>query len=548
MRKYLILILITLLALAISGCLFQPAPTPAPTKAILKGQVLVPEGAFRQVGGQALPGATVNIIDPKTGEIIATTITDANGKYQVEVPPGGPYIIEAVKGNIKVLDVSPQVEVGQTYDLGTADATSTAVALVFQEKVEAGEDPAQINLDEILEDPKIGNLIQAIEEALAAGKDPTTAPEVTQIVEVIVTPPSPSPAPPSTPTPTTPVTPTTPAPTPTLSPEALALQALKDGTTLDVTVNNNVVTATVKYPETIDPILEDWLADAKLEVGEALPEGTKVDITYNSILVTPEGGVTVGGATEAYLSDLLPEGVTTRPPITAHANREDVWVVTITPGALIDTTLTVKAVISKDSFANEEVIAQDSAELDIPKAANAVYKMIASLPEKFTLADEEAIRAALDAYNKLSANEKVYVTNYSKIENAIVEGESSKKYLSYFCGWPKLKFYSTERGNYVSSEFGFVSDFGTVNQLSELKVSIFKEGKRLATNTLKDPKNHSGPGVTCSFYDSDITETSSWYVEKISGSLGDTIFDTVELKIVKNNKIYIFTSTDMREW
>ena len=202
MRKYLVLTLIAILALAISGCLFQPAPTPAPTKAILKGQVLVPEGAFRQVGGQALPGATVNIIDPKTGEIIATTITDANGKYQVEVPPGGPYIIEAVKGNIKVLDVSPQVEVGQTYDLGTADATSTAVALVFQEKVEAGEDPAQINLDEILEDPKIGNLIQAIEEALAAGKDPTTAPEVTQIVEVIVTPPSPAPAPPSTPTPT----------------------------------------------------------------------------------------------------------------------------------------------------------------------------------------------------------------------------------------------------------------------------------------------------------------------------------------------------------
>jgi len=214
MRKYLVLILITLLALAISGCLFQPAPTPAPTKAILKGQVVVPEGAFRQVGGQALPGATVNIIDPKTGEIIATTITDANGKYQVEVPPGGPYIIEAVKGNIKVLDVSPQVEVGQTYDLGTADATSTAVALVFQARVAAGEDPAQINLDEILEDPKIGNLIQAVEEALEAGEDPTTTSEVEELVNVIVTPPSPSPAPGYEPTYTpTPTTSPTPAPT-----------------------------------------------------------------------------------------------------------------------------------------------------------------------------------------------------------------------------------------------------------------------------------------------------------------------------------------------
>jgi len=168
MRKHIVLVLIVILALAVSGCApFSPAP---PTKAILKGRVLVPQRAVRQVGGQALAGATVNVIDPVTGDIIATTTTDANGYYRVEVPAGGPYIIEVVKGSIKVLDVSPQVEVGETYDLGTADATSTAVALVFQAKVEAGEDPAEIDLDEILEDPRIGNLIEAIEEALAAGR------------------------------------------------------------------------------------------------------------------------------------------------------------------------------------------------------------------------------------------------------------------------------------------------------------------------------------------------------------------------------------------
>ena len=50
-------------------------------------QVVVPQGVVRQVGGQALPGATVNVIDPVTGDIIATTTTDANGNYQVEVPP-----------------------------------------------------------------------------------------------------------------------------------------------------------------------------------------------------------------------------------------------------------------------------------------------------------------------------------------------------------------------------------------------------------------------------------------------------------------------------
>ncbi len=212
MRKYLLLTLIVILALAISGCLFQPAPTPAPTKATLTGQVVVPEGAVRQVGGQALAGATVNVIDPVTGNIVATTTTDANGYYRIEVPAGGPYIIETVKGNLKVLRVSPQVEAGKTYDLKTADAYSTAVALVFQAKVEAGEDPAEIDPEEIEEDPKIGNLIQAVEEALAASEDPTTAPEVTQVVEVIVNPPKPTtpttPSGPVTPPPSTPTTPT----------------------------------------------------------------------------------------------------------------------------------------------------------------------------------------------------------------------------------------------------------------------------------------------------------------------------------------------------
>jgi len=197
-RKYLLLTLIVILALAIGGC----APTTAPpTKAILEGRVLVPQEALRQVGGQALPGAIVNVIDPVTGNIVATTTTDANGYYRIEVPAGGPYIIEVVKGSIKVLDVSPQVEAGKTYDLGVADAYSTAVALVFQAKVEAGEDPAEIDLEEIAEDRKIKEeLAQAIEEALKEGKDPTTAPEVIHLVDVIVSPPAP-PAP-SAPAPT----------------------------------------------------------------------------------------------------------------------------------------------------------------------------------------------------------------------------------------------------------------------------------------------------------------------------------------------------------
>jgi len=280
-RKYLVLTFIVILVLAVSGCApFTPAP---PTKATLTGQVLVPQGAVRQVGGQALPGATVNVIDPVTGDIIATTTTDANGNYQVEVPPGGPYIIEAVKGSIKVLDVSPQVEVGQSYDLGAADATSTAVALIFQAKVEAGEDPAQINLDEIAEDPKIDNLIETIEEALAAGEDPTTAPEVIHLVEVIVPPPAPTTSP--TPKPTA-----SPTPAPDTTPPTLkSLTAyLGDVTTRAAEIKDGKWTLEWTVGETVDRIVAIASERVKLVAGAnavVTMSGEGMDIVYGTIAV-----------------------------------------------------------------------------------------------------------------------------------------------------------------------------------------------------------------------------------------------------------------------
>ncbi|HOQ68273.1 MAG TPA: carboxypeptidase-like regulatory domain-containing protein [Candidatus Atribacteria bacterium] len=276
-----------------SGCaLFSPAP---PTKAILKGRVVVPEG----VGGQALAGATVRVKDLE-GNIVATTTTDANGYYRVEVPPGGPYIIEAVKGNLKVLRVSPQVEAGKTYDLKTADATSTAVALVFQARVEAGEDPAEIDLDELAEDPKIKKeLAQAVEEALAAGEDPTTAPEVIHLVDVIMTPPAPKPTPKPTPKPDT-----TP---PTL--ESLTAYLKDDGTraatlvggqwTLEWTVGETVdyIVATASEPVRL---VEEANAVVTMS-GGSIPEGTeygKIRVDKDDptkLIITPnEGNETAG--------------------------------------------------------------------------------------------------------------------------------------------------------------------------------------------------------------------------------------------------------------
>ena len=194
-KGFIIFCLVILAALLITGCL----PTvPTPTKGVLEGRVVVPEGAIhsRQVEGQALANATVNIIDPVTGEVVATTMTDENGNYSVNVPPGGPYIMQAEKDGLKVQQVTPPVEAGVIYDLGTADATTTAVALVFQALVDEGEDPADIDLGEIELMDNFSALVSAVENALAEGEDPAQNPEVQDGVEIILNPPSP---PPSTP-------------------------------------------------------------------------------------------------------------------------------------------------------------------------------------------------------------------------------------------------------------------------------------------------------------------------------------------------------------
>ncbi|MCX6090435.1 MAG: carboxypeptidase-like regulatory domain-containing protein, partial [Candidatus Atribacteria bacterium] len=80
-KKYLLFFSLLLLGFFLfTSCL----PKPPVTEGILKGQVIVPEGSIKakDLTGQALPDATVNIIDPLTGAILATTTTDANGYYR----------------------------------------------------------------------------------------------------------------------------------------------------------------------------------------------------------------------------------------------------------------------------------------------------------------------------------------------------------------------------------------------------------------------------------------------------------------------------------
>ena len=198
-RNLIFLSLIILGILLLTGCFLNP---PA-TEGILKGQIMVPEGTLqtKDLTGQALPDATVNIMDLTTGAIIATTVTDANGYYQVSVPPGGPYLLEAVKDGVKLEQITCPVEVGVEYDLGTADCTTTSAALIAQAMMDAGENLADIDCAAIMEDPNFDDVLSIVCSTIQAGEDPTASAAIEQAVEDFLYPPAPTPTPNPTPPP-----------------------------------------------------------------------------------------------------------------------------------------------------------------------------------------------------------------------------------------------------------------------------------------------------------------------------------------------------------
>jgi len=196
-RNLLFLSLFILGILLLSSCFLNPPGT----EGILKGQIMVPEGTTqtKDLTGQALPDATMNIIDLSTGAIIATTVTDATGHYQISVPPGGPYLLEAVKGSVKLEQITCQVEVGIEYDLGTADCTTTAAALIAQAMMDAGDNPADIDCDAIIADPNFDDVSSIVCSTIQAGQDPTVSAAVLQAVEYFLNPPATTPSPAPTP-------------------------------------------------------------------------------------------------------------------------------------------------------------------------------------------------------------------------------------------------------------------------------------------------------------------------------------------------------------
>jgi len=195
-RNLLFLSLLIISVLLLTSCFLNPLTT----EGLLKGQVLVPEGFLqtKDLIGEALPDATLKVIDLATNEVLATTTTDDTGHYQVFVPPGGPYLLEAVKEGVILKQITSQVEVGIEYGLGTMDCMTTAATLIAQAMIAEGENPVDIDCETIIADSNFSDVSSVVCAIIKSGEDPMTSALVQQAVENFLSPPTPTPPPPPT--------------------------------------------------------------------------------------------------------------------------------------------------------------------------------------------------------------------------------------------------------------------------------------------------------------------------------------------------------------
>lgn len=209
--KSVLLITVTLLLLfLLAGCL--PGLTPPPPKGVISGRVMVPssEAAKDITGWVPAANATVTLTDSEG--VTHTVTTDKDGYYSfTNVVVGTNCVITAtatVNGKTVVMKdvISKAVAADEDYDVGTADAESTALALMVEELLKQGLDPEDINLQEIQASDNFTEVVEQVSSVLEENGNVTTDPGVTEVVndtaEEIINPP----APPAPPPPAPPVT------------------------------------------------------------------------------------------------------------------------------------------------------------------------------------------------------------------------------------------------------------------------------------------------------------------------------------------------------
>lgn len=148
------------------------------------------------------------------------------------------------------------------------------------------------------------------------------------------------------------------------------MQDLIDDTTIDelsYVYATGVITHKASYPDAIDSSLDGYYQDALIEFADALPATTIVSaLTYQGTGLTATDKDLTGRKT-VWLSELATEEL--RNAISGHAGLSNVTMTFTVSGntTAIDTTMTVKQIVSDDNFATWTVIAEKTSDFETPE-------------------------------------------------------------------------------------------------------------------------------------------------------------------------------------
>lgn len=179
--------LITALLILLVGCLPGLLTPPTP-KGVITGRVMVPSSETTKdiIGWIPVANATVTLTDSEG--VTHTVTTDEDGYYAfTDITVNANTIITAtatIDGNTVIIkDIIPQaVAATEDYDAETADAESTALALIVEELLEQGLDLEDIILEEIQDSDNFTEVVEQVSSILEENGNVTTDPGVTETV------------------------------------------------------------------------------------------------------------------------------------------------------------------------------------------------------------------------------------------------------------------------------------------------------------------------------------------------------------------------------
>jgi len=157
----------------------------------------------------------------------------------------------------------------------------------------------------------------------------------------------------------------------------MALQYVKDDTTLSGTLSNFTTTFPASIPSPIEA--QGYKINSRMTLGQALPAGSTVTISLAVNGGTPFAYVTdkLIPGTQFWITDLIPASVAADFD-SGYAGRVEVYAISITSGGgnpePVNTTVQIESIISKDDFVTLEVLDSITLDVNLPADGDAALQ------------------------------------------------------------------------------------------------------------------------------------------------------------------------------